>query len=286
MSASAAESWSDIATQEDGNFDINDCVIGISAFLAGNANVIMQLSQPPVGYGVVESKVHSGSALLHPFKRLRTTLTYLAVALIGTDDDRRVYREAVNRQHRQVRSSADSPVSYNAFDPRLQLWVAACLFVGFEDILTKMYGPLDRATADALYRECERLGTTLQVRADMWPADRQAFQRYWHETFATASIDDTVRDYLMKIVDLRLLPWPLRLSFARMHRFVTTGFLPPELRDQMRLSWSTGQQRRFDAMLRVIGAVSARSPRAVRQFPFNFYLWDMRRRVARGRALV
>ena len=54
------------------------------------ANVIMQLSAPPVGYGVLESPVDSGNVYKHPFKRARTTGTYLAAATIGTDNDREV----------------------------------------------------------------------------------------------------------------------------------------------------------------------------------------------------
>ncbi len=34
--------------------------------LAGAANVVMQLSHPPVGHGVVESTVSSGQLLRHP----------------------------------------------------------------------------------------------------------------------------------------------------------------------------------------------------------------------------
>jgi hypothetical protein len=51
---------------------------------------------------------------------------------------------------------ADSPVRYSAFDPRLQLWVAACLYRGGLDVHTRLHGPLDQATADAIYRECRR----------------------------------------------------------------------------------------------------------------------------------
>ena len=55
------------------------------SFAAGAANVIMQLSSPGVGYGVVESKVDSGNLLKHPWKRARTTFQYLAVAILGTE---------------------------------------------------------------------------------------------------------------------------------------------------------------------------------------------------------
>ena len=48
---------------------------GLGAFLAGPANVVMQLALAPVGYGVLESKVDSGMVTLHPLKRFRTTFT-------------------------------------------------------------------------------------------------------------------------------------------------------------------------------------------------------------------
>ena len=59
-----------------------------AATLLPAANVIMQLSLPGVGYGVLESPVDSGNVFKHPVKRARTTGTYLAAAIIGTDADR------------------------------------------------------------------------------------------------------------------------------------------------------------------------------------------------------
>ena len=112
------------------------------SFAAGAANVIMQLSRPGVGHGVVESKVDSGALMKHPWKRARTTFQYLAVAVIGTDEDRAAFREAVNEAHRQVKSGPYSPVQYNAFDRDLQMWVAACLFVGLEDTYQLLRGEM------------------------------------------------------------------------------------------------------------------------------------------------
>ncbi|GAA3754836.1 hypothetical protein GCM10022402_36890 [Salinactinospora qingdaonensis] len=68
----------------------DEMVIGAS-LLAGAANVIMQLSHPAVGYGVVESTVESGQLFRHPVKRTRTTLTYLVVAMLGTDEERKLF---------------------------------------------------------------------------------------------------------------------------------------------------------------------------------------------------
>ena len=63
-----------------------------AAMLLPAANVIMQLSAPGVGHGVLESPVESGNVYKHPFKRARTTGTYLAAATFGTDADRALIR--------------------------------------------------------------------------------------------------------------------------------------------------------------------------------------------------
>ena len=118
------------------DFDIGAQMAGIAGMLGAAANVIMQLGNPGVGHGVAESTVDSGNVLLHPWKRLRTTISYLVVALFGTDEDRDRYRQAVNRSHVPVHSGPDSPVKYNAFYPDLHQWVAACLYVGLRDALT------------------------------------------------------------------------------------------------------------------------------------------------------
>jgi uncharacterized protein (DUF2236 family) len=260
-------------------------VDGIGGLLAGPANVIMQLAMAPVGYGVIESRVDSGQVTRHPLKRFRTTFTYISVALFGTEAERARYREAVDGPHRLVRSGAHSPVRYNAFDPHLQLWVAACLYYGTVDVVEKLHGPLPGAQADALYEFAARFGTTLQMPADLWPADRTAFGHYWDETVARLSIDEPVRDYLLALVRLDHLPRLLR-GGARLSIWVTTGFLPPEFRAEMRLPWSDADQRRFERLLRQVGAVQRRLPPVVRRFPFNWFLWDLRLRMSFDLRLV
>jgi len=273
-------------SQEPAALDPRDYVEGIGAVLAGTANVIMQLSWPAVGYGVMESTVESGRIFDHPFKRSRTTLTYLSAAMLGDEADRAAYRKAVNSAHAHVQSTPQSKVAYNAFDPRLQLWVAACLSYGARDVLTTMRGPLDVETEADVYRQTSRFGTTLQVTDELWPEDLAAFDRYWKEGLAQVDVDDAVRVYLLALLDSRPFPWFVRLPLGRFLRFTNTGFLPPEFREQLGLSWSPGQERRFRRLMRALGRVTAILPRALRIFPFNAYLWDLRRRVRRGHRLV
>ena len=271
---------------EPSGLDIRQHLDGPGALLAGLANVIMQLSWAPVGYGVLESRVTGGQLTRHPLKRARTTFTYLAVALLGTEDERRRYRDAVDTAHRQVRSTPASPVRYNAFRSDLQLWVAACMYQGWVDVHTRLHGPMGPGLADAVQRHAARFGTTLQVREEAWPADQAAFEDYWQTALRQVSIAPPVRDYLLGIMTLRALPFPFRHGPSRPLVFWTTGFLPPALRAQLGLTWTDDDEARFARWLRRLGAVLRRLPRTVRLFPLNLMMSDLRWRIRLGRRLV
>jgi uncharacterized protein (DUF2236 family) len=261
-------------------------LINPAAVLAPAANVIMQLSLPGVGYGVLESPVDSGNVYKHPFKRARTTGTYLAAATLGTDADRALIRDEVDKVHVLVRSKKSSPLSYNAFDPRLQLWVAACLYRYFVDQHEFLYGPLDDEAADAIYRDARKLGTTLQVRDDMWPVDRIAFDEFWKRMLDDLHIDPPVREHLHGVATMEFLPAPLRLLTGRFNLFATKGFLPPEFRAHMKMSWTATQQRQFERLLTALRLADRVIPREVWIFGYRTYLWDMRARARRGKRVV
>ena len=246
----------------------------------------MQLSLPGVGYGVLESPVDSGNVYKHPFKRARTTGTYLAAATLGTDADRALIRDEVDRVHALVRSKASSPLSYNAFDPRLQLWVAACLYRYYIDQHEFLYGPLDDEAADAVYQDARKLGTTLQVREDMWPPDRVAFDEFWKRTLDELNIDPPVREHLHGVAAMAFLPAPLRLLAGRFNLFATKGFLAPEFRAQMKMTWTAAQQRRFELLLTALRVADRVIPREVWILGYRMYLWDMRARARRGKRVV
>ena len=267
----------------------DDGVPGI-ALLAGPANVIMQLAHPAVGYGVKESRVESGRIDRHPIKRARTTFTYLAVATRGNVEQQKAYRKAVTQAHAQVTSTAESPVKYNALDPELQLWVAACLYKGGVDVRRMFIGEMDDETADQHYRDSMTLGTMLQVRPEMWPADRPAFDKYWDEQLEKIRIDDTIREFLYPIAVARLrglqLPGPLQHINESIALLITTGFLPQRFRDEMKLEWNNSKQREFDALMTAIKLGNSVAPAFVRNFPFNMLLHEVNWRMRTGRPLV
>lgn len=260
-----------------------DLVTGLGPTIAG-ANVIMQLANPRVGYGVVESRVDSGSAVKHPIKRSRTTGTFLAVALLGDDEDRRYVHDELKRVHDLVYSTAESPVRYSANDSRLQLWVAICLLKYFIDQYELLYGRLTVAEKERIIADARWLGTTLNVRPDQWPSSYRQLQEYWDDQLGDMTIDPPVRDLLQQLSDL---------SFLR-HRFGTAGTvahkvlgrpmnylinagLPPEFRDMMQWRWGPGDERLYARTLRVARALDPATGRLMRGMLFTYVL-DMRLR--------
>ena len=256
------------------------------AFAAGAANVVMQLSRQEVGYGVVESKVDSGNLLKHPWKRARTTFTYIAVAILGSDRDRDAYRDAVNSAHRHVKSTAESPVRYNAFDRELQMWVAACLFVGLEDTYQLLRGEMTAEQAEQFYRSAWPLGTTLQVSEDQWPSTRREFDDYWNTACGRVVIDDRVRAYLTDLINLKMINPVLRLPFRPLLKFLTTGFLAPVFRDALGVSWSDARQRWFERLFLLVAFANRFLPGFIRQGGSHVLLADLRARVRDHRRLV
>jgi uncharacterized protein (DUF2236 family) len=257
-----------------------------AAVLLPAANVIMQLASPGVGYGVLESPVDSGNVYKHPLKRSRTTGYYLAAATVGTDADRALVRREIDKVHTMIRSRATSPVRYNAFDPRLQLWVAACLYRYYVDQHEFLYGPLDDDAADAVYQDARKLGTTLQVREDMWPPDRGAFDEYWKRSLEELRIDPPVRKHLYGVAATEFLPTPLRQLIGPLNLFATTGFLPPEFREHMQLKWSRDQQRLFELLLFGLRVADRVIPRDFWLFTYELYLRNMRARARLGRRVI
>ncbi|MGU3498001.1 oxygenase MpaB family protein [Mycobacterium sp. C31M] len=268
-----------------GEVAISDAV-DFWSFAGAAANVVMQLARPEVGYGVAESRVKSGSLMEHPWKRARTTTQYLAVAILGSDEDRAAYRAAVDVAHRQVQSTESSPVRYNAFNRELQLWVAACLFVGFEDTYQLLHGAMSPEQAEQFYLSAQPLGTTLQVTADQWPATRVAFGEYWNTACGQVVIDDHIREYLTALIDLKMINWPLRVTFAPLLRFLTIGSLAPVFRDAMGLAWSDVDQRRFENLFVFVAFVNRFIPRFIRHGGSHILLGDVRRRVRNKKALI
>lgn len=244
--------------------------------LSATANVVMQLSRPEIGHAVRDSVVTEGNLFTAPARRRRTTAGYLAVAMLGTAAERAAFRRATNRSHARVPG---------AFDPQLQLWVGACLFRAVEDARELVHGPLRGAEREQFYREGVVLAGVLQMPAELWPPDRDAFEELWREALSRARIDASMRAYLIRIVRLEYLGVRVPRSVVRLREWLVAGYLPPELRTQLGLSWTSRDARRFARFNAAVAAGVRRLPARHRAWPLTRALADVRARLADGRDL-
>ncbi|MCS5719943.1 DUF2236 domain-containing protein [Herbiconiux sp. CPCC 205763] len=165
--------------------------------------------------------------------------------------------------------------AYDAYDPQLQLWVAATLYDTALTVYQTVYGPLDDASADHVYREYARLGTTLQMPEELWPADRATFRAYWNETVATLRVDDTIRGVADALLRAEKAPLPIR-TVMPVARLVTVALLPESVRREYRFAWSSRRQRKFARLVRVGTPVYRVLPRALRRWPQRHYVARIR----------
>ncbi len=261
----------------DADLGLDSIAAELMFMLGAGSTVMYQLAMKGVGLGVAE---HS-TTLSRPVDRLRTTLTYVYVMVLGTDEEREEVAGLVNRMHAPVRS----PGRYSAFDPDLQLWVAATLARNGETLYERVFGRLSEAARERMYRDSWILGTALQVRPEAWPQTRREFQRYWEESLRRLESDPHVQAYAARLVSMDGAPWYLRPA-RPLQSLMTRGNLDPHTRAILALPWSARDQRAYDLFWRVFPPVYRMVPRRLRQLPARLLLRDVRRRLRRGARVI
>lgn len=256
---------------------IADQVSEAAILLGSGAAVMNQLAMLGVGLGVAE---HS-TTLSRQADRLRTTLTYVYGMILGTDEERRAITRMVNKAHVPIRSEG----RYNAFDPVLQLWVAATLAEMGIKLEEMMFGPLDPADAEQIYRDCWIFGTALQVKEQDWPQTRAEFETYWAESLEQLRPDPAVQSYARKLISVRGTPWLFKPAIP-LQSLMARGLVPARTREVLDLPWTARDQKLFDLFWRVFPRVYRRVPKIIRTLPSRLYLRDFRRRMAAGQRVI
>jgi uncharacterized protein (DUF2236 family) len=257
--------------------ELKDFIAEQALMLGAGSTVLNQLAMKGVGLGVAE---HS-TTLSRPVDRLRTTLTYVYVMIMGTDKERDTIRRLVNKAHATVRSEG----RYSAYDKDLQLWVAATLAHNGLFIYEKTFGPLSAASRERIYRDAQIFGNALQVDPQMWPETLADFEVYWKESFDRMESDPSVQAYVGKLLDTRSQPLIFR-PLLPLQDLVTRGNIEPRVREILGLSWSERDQRRYDRFWQVFPPIYRRVPRFLRQLPPRLILAEMRLRIRFNRRVI
>lgn len=245
--------------------------------LGAGAAVLEQLAMRPVGLGVAE---HS-TTIERPLDRLRTTLTYVYVLALGTPEEQRAVATMVNRSHAPVQSAG----RYSAFDPDLQLWVAATLAHEGPRVYEQVFGPMDAASRGRVHRESAIYGTVLQVPATAWPEDVPSFEDYWQAALQRLEPDPAVQAFARRLLSTAGQPLVVRLLLP-LQSLMARGGMPPEAREALALPWSERDRLLYDLFWTVFPPAYRLLPRGLRSLPARLYLRDFRRRRAGGRPVM
>lgn len=256
--------------------DLTDVAAEALNLVGGGRALLLQIAHPAVGRGVVE---HSDFAT-RIMDRLHATMTYVYASVYADPEELATIRRAVNRAHVPVRAPAGTAgPAYNAFDPELQLWVAATLYETMIAVYERVFPALADDGADTIYREFAVIGTGLQLPASLWPADRRAFAAYWNETLTLLQPTPETTRVAGQLLQPRGVPWWVRALMPQ-GRLVTVGLLPDGVRAGFGLAWTSRDQRRFDGWMRWAARVYPRLPRSLRHRPKELYLKRLRRMTA------
>ncbi len=244
-------------------------IAGEALLLAGGGRaLILQIAHPAVGRGVVEHSDFEHRIM----QRFHATVTFIYASVFATPEQFEVVRRSVNRAHATVRgaSRAEAP-AYNAFDPVLQLWVAATLYQTMMVLSERVFGPVPEDDAERLYRELIVLGSSLQVAPEDWPATRSDFEAYWSAGLAQLRSTPETRAVARQILYPAEIPGWMKAVFP-LARLITVGLLPDEVRRDFRLAWNDRLQRRFDRWMRAVTILYPLVPARLRHLPRDRYL--------------
>lgn len=230
----------------------------IRGFFGAGYALLLQTAHPTISSGVRDHSNYRNE----PWQRLWRTLDYVNLTVYGGDDTIEV-TQRLREMHKSIKGSNPDGTKYHALEPRAYAWVQATLVQAIIVVNKRFIGNMNEAEFERLYDEWLGLARLLGVRDGDLPARYPDFDAYFErmvdeELGLTESAVDVI-DSMKRPARPPFLPrWtqPLwRIAFwpaSYVLLLVTTGLLPPVLRERLGLRWGPFRERQ----LRLIAAVS------------------------------
>ncbi|MGW5974361.1 oxygenase MpaB family protein [Streptomyces sp. NPDC055186] len=237
------------------------------------AALVLQVAHPAVGAGVDDHSVFRTD----PWGRAERSLHSLQLWVYGGEhalEEGRRLREL----HRTISGTDTRGRAYHALTPAYYAWVHATAYPVFLRAAQYLSRPFDEPDARRLYDELLTLGAVLGIKERDMPRTPEEFWPYF-DTMVREELERTA--VAAELLDprrpipppdgagtlLRRL-WPvLRPPLARLHVFVTTGLLPPTVRDRLGLAWTARDERRLRRLGAVVRTVVPLLPERLRYLP-------------------
>ena len=133
------------------------------------------------------------------------------------------------------------------------------------------------------------MATSLNVEPGMWPKDRKEFDRYFWDMVEKLEVTDEARGVAKDLIDQTGVPFGVFWVYATVKgpvsRVMTTEILPEKVRKGFGLE-STVYSRGVYRLVNGLNSwVVPWVPSGVRAWPKNYYMRDLRSRIAAGAKL-
>ncbi len=238
--------------------------------LGGSRAVLMQLAHPLVAAGVSDHSAYRTD----PFGRFRRTFDLTQAIVFGTRTEARQAAQTINQRHQNVRGALDtdagsfaSGAAYQARDPDLLLWVHATLIDTILMIYSLLVAPLSPAEQEQFYLESLQTARLVGLSPDRCPPTLDAFQEYMRAMLSSdrLAVTPAAKELAALVLHPPKLPvaWPLFEATAN----ITTGLLPPRLREMFGYRWGRGQQVLFAGWVGATRRTLRMLPPLLREFP-------------------
>lgn len=238
--------------------------------LGGGRALLLQLAHPVVAAGVAQ---HSDFAA-DPMKRLRRTLDATLAIVFGTNDEAERAAAQVRAVHDAVRGTLSEDVGrykagtpYEANNPEYLRWVGATLLDTSIQVYELMCGRLSTDDLNRFYEESKLFVKMLGVPDDYVASTIDEFREYFDGMIASdkIAVGEVGRRLAHDVLHpkVRFVPPPVFGALG----IVTTGLLPPSVRERYGLPWSPARERAFRAQIRMARIANKRLPGRIRLFP-------------------
>lgn len=247
-------------------------------FLGAGRAALLQLAHPYVAHAVEQ---HSATRA-DPIGRFNRTFLHVYGMIFGDLPSALASARRVRGVHDHIHGPIDEDVGryarghrYTAHDEQGLLWVLATLIETSVMAYELGIARLTPAEKEAYYQESKVFGALFGLSDEAMPADWPAFKRYCEE-MASGSALAVGRPALETARFLLAAEGPTG-PFKRVYATLTTGLLPPRVREGYELPFGPAEEATYRSTLRAVERAWPLIPERMRWVPDYV---EARRRVA------
>lgn len=232
-------------------------------FAGGGRALLMQVAHPGVGAGVEQHSTYARD----PWGRLFRTVDVMMKLSFGSPEQSARQQRMLDKMHRRVNGTTDLGDAYSAHDTNLQLWVWATLVDTALVVYELVRGRLPDDEREQYYVESKLVAYGCGVPVGACPETLVDFGAYIDRVVAEDLVVTRSAEAVAVASMVPPLPWGLGGVAAVPNQLMTSGLLPPSLREPLGLEWTPSMQRSLDLWIRGARLMTSTVPTPLRRAP-------------------